>query len=229
MIFCAKNKPMNASNLIIKINNANIDRVRTTKFLGVIIDEKLTWSYHINYIATKISKSIGVICRVRKVLNGNILRNLYFTFIYPYLLYCNIVWGLACQKFLNKLHLLQKRAVRIICGSPRYESSKPLFQKLNISDIYSMNKIRLGLLAYKLYNFLLPELFQLFLTRVADVHSYSTRQSEHLYIVKSRTNYRMNFIYYQAPLLWNTLDRDIKLCETVNAFKKRLTHIYNTT
>ena len=50
---------------------------------GVIIDNKLRWSDHINYIKNKISKSIGIINKTRNFLNKNTLRNLYYTFILP--------------------------------------------------------------------------------------------------------------------------------------------------
>ena len=68
-----------------------------------MIDEKLFWSCHIDYAATKVAKTIGVICKARKIFDRNILRNLYFTFTYPYLVYCNSVWGLACSSRLKKI------------------------------------------------------------------------------------------------------------------------------
>ena len=72
----------------ITIGNNSLTASRNTKFLGVIIDNKLNWSYHILYIKNKISKSIGIINKTRTFLDKNTLRNLYFTFIYPYLIYC---------------------------------------------------------------------------------------------------------------------------------------------
>ena len=106
-----------------------------------MIDEKLSWLFHIDYVASKVAKTIGVICKARKVLDRNILRNLYFTFTYPYLVYCNSVWGLAGPSKLKKLHILQKRIVRIICGVPRLTATTDLFRELNILNIYNMNKI----------------------------------------------------------------------------------------
>ena len=165
-----------------------------------MIDSKLTWIHHIKYISNKIAKSIGVICKARKVLNSKILRNLYYTFIYPHLVYCNIVWGLACPTHLKRLLLKQKRAIRIICGVPRDTASAPLFKKLNILNIYDLNKLRLAIFSYKIYNSMLPAVMNSHFMRVSDVHNHSTRQMNDLYLPKPRTNYRKFSVAYQAPL-----------------------------
>ena len=67
------------------LSNTNLDRVVYTKFLGVIIDDKLNFVNHIAYIKNKISKGMGIIYKARKFLNKSILVNLYNSFVYPYL------------------------------------------------------------------------------------------------------------------------------------------------
>ena len=70
------------------IDNQTISQVTDTLFLGVIIDEYLSWKPHISCVANKIAKSIGIISRARFYLNQTSLRLLYYTMIYPYLQYC---------------------------------------------------------------------------------------------------------------------------------------------
>ena len=74
------NKKVIQPNVTIEINGQPI-----TKFLGVIIDNKLTWKEHVSYICGKVAKGIGIISKVRKYLNRNTLLDLYYSFIYPYL------------------------------------------------------------------------------------------------------------------------------------------------
>ena len=81
------------TNFKININNNVIDRSMNIKFLGVIIDSKLNWAAHILYIKNKIAKSIGIFFKIRNLLDKHSLRNMYFTFIYPYLIYCVEIWG----------------------------------------------------------------------------------------------------------------------------------------
>ena len=70
-----------------------IGQVQETKFLGIMLDSKLSWNSHIEYISKKISKGIGILCKARKYLPKNTLITLYYSFVYPYLNYCLEVWG----------------------------------------------------------------------------------------------------------------------------------------
>ena len=101
----------------ITICDMNVTCTKNTKFLGVIIDNKLRWSDHINYIKNKISKSIGIINKTRNFLNKNTLRNLYYTFIYPYLIYCIEIWGNTNDIHLDPLIKIHKKSIRVISFS----------------------------------------------------------------------------------------------------------------
>ena len=87
----------------VSIDGQAVERVEYTKFLGVFIDEKLNWKKHIEHIASKISKGIGAMGRVRNIVPNKALLMLYYALVYPYLTYCNIVWGSACISSLTKL------------------------------------------------------------------------------------------------------------------------------
>ena len=75
------------------LNGITLERLTFTKFLGVIIDDKLSFIRHITYIKSKISKDLGIFLKARKYLNRQYLLNLHYSFIYPYLTYCVEVWG----------------------------------------------------------------------------------------------------------------------------------------
>ena len=113
MLFTPKCFPRNMDDLL--INGNRISEVNETKFLGVIIDNKLNWSPHIMHISKKIAKGIGIILKARKVFDNETLFSL---FIYPYLNYCIHVWGKAYDTHLHHLIVLQNKAIRIINGIP---------------------------------------------------------------------------------------------------------------
>ena len=79
----------------IYIDGTKIDTVSRTQFLGVIIDNKINWNEHIKYTCKKICKSVGIFRKIKNKVNKKTLINLYYTFIYPFIIYCNIVWGRA--------------------------------------------------------------------------------------------------------------------------------------
>ena len=111
------------SNINLSIDGESICEVQKTKFLGVIIDKKLTWKEHIAFIAGKISRGMGMVIKARNFLNKEGLITVYYSFIYPYLIYCNLIWGCTYKTNLQRLVILQNRIVRIISHAKSRESS----------------------------------------------------------------------------------------------------------
>ena len=91
------------SKIEINLSNISLKRVSFTKFLGVIIDEKLSFIRHISFIRNKILKAMGIIIKARKYLNRKSLLNLYHAFVFPYLTYCIKNWGNASDIHLDAL------------------------------------------------------------------------------------------------------------------------------
>ena len=133
-------KTPRALNLVLDDNILLI--VNSTKFLGVYIDDKLKWNVHINYVSGRISRGLGMISRVRRLLSFETLKILYYSLLYPYLYYCCIVWGGASIASLKKLEVLQNRALRLIAHAPFRSSSSPIYKRLNVlrlTDIRTPN------------------------------------------------------------------------------------------
>ena len=86
------------------------------KYLGVLIDSHLSWKYHVDYIAVKISKIVGVISRLRHFVPFCTLRSIYLSLILPYMTCGLTTWGQAANAHHNKLPvlLLQKGAIRLM-------------------------------------------------------------------------------------------------------------------
>ena len=116
----------------IYINNELLEIVKKMKFLGIILDSALNWHEHLIYTSKKVAKTIGILSRARQYLNKKTLTQLYYSFAYPYLVYCNIIWGNASKINLWPLFKIQKMAIRMISNTNRRASSHPGFKKLKI-------------------------------------------------------------------------------------------------
>ena len=92
----------------IYIDDIKIDTVNKITFLGLIINNTLNWSAHIKYICSKISNNISIMKKVKNKLETRLLLNLYYMLIYPYIIYCNTIWGRAPNVYLDKTYILQK-------------------------------------------------------------------------------------------------------------------------
>ena len=93
------------------------------KYLGILIDRHLSWKYQIDYISTKISKSVGLFTKLKHFVPQTTLITLYWSLIHPYLNYGVCAWGQASISLLNKILILQKRVLRFIFFVNRSEST----------------------------------------------------------------------------------------------------------
>ena len=101
------------TNFNLIIDTVQIEQVEHTKFLGVIINDKLTWQDHIKLVSSKVSKSIGNLSKIRYNLSSEILLMLYRTLVQPYFDYCNIIWATQNNYHLINLHRRQEKSLRI--------------------------------------------------------------------------------------------------------------------
>ena len=162
---------------VLLIDGKRIMEVSETKFLGVIIDNKLNWKPHIRHVCTKVAKGIGIILKARKVFNHETLSTLYYTFVYPYLNYCIHVWGRAYNTHLKDLWVLQNKKIRIINGIPPRTNVDHLYIQQNILSVNRLYYYNIWIFMYKFSNSMLPEMFHSFFSKIEDRHSYHTRQS----------------------------------------------------
>ena len=114
---------------LLQIAESNIEYVDNFYFLGITINKYLYWASHIDALASKISKTIGVLNSVKHILSINILITIYNSLIICHLNYGVLVWGTQ-SNLNNKIIKLQKRVDRIITSSNYLAHSEPIFKKL---------------------------------------------------------------------------------------------------
>ena len=113
----------------ITIRNENIKETNSIKFLGIIVDNKLKWHEHIIYIKNKVSRAIGIIYKARKYANKQTVKQMYYTFVFPYLIYCCEIWGNTSHTYLDPLIKCQKKIIRIMTFSQYDAHSKtPVYE-----------------------------------------------------------------------------------------------------
>ena len=86
VVFHPYNKPIRKS-ITLKINKKAILEKDHVKYLGIIIDSTLTWGIHIDNVSSKISKSIGLLYKIRPFINTKLMKTLYYSIVYPYLIF----------------------------------------------------------------------------------------------------------------------------------------------
>ena len=142
---------------------------------------------------------------------------LYYTLIYPYLHYGNIVWANTYQSNLDPLKKLQKKIIRIIsfAGKKFTDYSPPIFKKLSVLPFDHINKEKVALFMFRYFNKMLPSAFDAFFTLNKDLHNHNTRSSAKIHINYTRTNYR-------GSQVWNRLPTAVKTAKSIYIFKKEI-------
>ena len=217
------NKKLNSiPDLTLHLYGECIEKVNKTKFLGVIVDQKLSFSHHIDYIKKKIAKNIGIISKTRNYFDTSTLITLYYTFIYPYLTYCIEVWGSAASTHINSLLILQKRVCRIITFSHWHEHTPPIFKELKLLTINDIYTLSLAMFMFRFINRLLPSIFNDYFTLNTTRHSRNTRQRNSYHIPLCRLSTTQKFIKYRCVNLWNSLENSVKNHNSLSSFKKAI-------
>ena len=232
IVFRSSSRRLELEDLYVRLNEDAIPRVDCTKFLGVIIDEQLTWKPHIAYIQNKIAKNIGIIFRLSTFMPKHVLRTLYCTLVLPYFSYCNIVWGSTYQSRLKKLCILQKKIVRIISGASYRAHADPLFCDLKLLKLDDINALQQCNFVYKCVNDQqVPQQLRNFFNFNQNVHEHNTRSSGLLHIPRHRKHLFQHSIRYTGTRHWNNLPKSLKKLSKLKCFsykvKERLLKCYH--
>jgi hypothetical protein len=208
---------------VLKMNSESIQRVKETKFLGVIITEKLCWQNHIKMICSKAGKSIGILHKARPVLNEAALLQLYRSLVEPYINYCCLIWGSATMNtYLNKLHILQKKCIRVITSSSYTEHAQPIMNRLSVFTVCDIYRLQLYLFMYKYFKGLLPKSITISFDLCHSIHQYNTRNCNKIYLYRCSTKKRQSSISYRGIKLWNNLDTALKESVSLASFKSKI-------
>ena len=219
---------INTIDLKVEICNTSIDRVSVTKFLGVLIDDKLTWKKQIDHVNSKVSKSMFLLNRAKHVLNYDAMLTLYNCIVLPYLTYCCELWGNTYKSRLQNTIILQKKIIRIVHGAKYRDHTNVLFYNSKLLKLTDQIALNVSLVMFKAYHHMLPHKLQaLFSKKTYDVDKMATRQINKFNIPLCRTTLKQMCISVQGVKLWNSLSEDmINNTRTIHSFKKRMKHMF---
>src|SRR3989442_9891853 len=161
MIFAPSTLHGSSADLTLTINGIPLPRVKSTKYLGLVVDDKLDWISHIQDLCTLLRKYIGIFYKLSLKLPAKILNMLYFSLIYPRLLYGIEVYANTYLCHLHNLIVLNNRLLRIIQHKSLVTSTISLYSSLNTLPIDELFKYQILLHAHNIFfgSKLLPSFF----------------------------------------------------------------------
>ena len=163
----------------------------SAKYLGVTIDNHLSFNQHITLLENKVARSVGVISKLRFYLPQSSLIILYFSLVHTHLLYALPVWASTYNTYLSKLKRLQNKAVRIISRTSIKDRITPNYHRLEILKLDDLYTLEIAKLMYQFTQNKLPDSFDHYSTYSSDVSKHCTRhvsQEDHIFLNQFATS-----------------------------------------
>nr|CAI5816987.1 unnamed protein product [Callosobruchus analis] len=202
-------RPAESINLM--INSNLIEFSTNAKFLGLYLDEDLTWRTHIDALCKRINKSYYAMLQLRNCFNTPQLIGIYFALVYSHISFHIIAWGNS--SLASRVFVAQKRIIRLIIRLKYNESCRTFFVKYNILPLPSIY-------IYKCIIFAKQNVDTYF--KNSDMHSYNTRGYKSLRSLKHRTCLYENSPFYMGHKLLNSLPAAIRNISNETLFKNQL-------
>jgi hypothetical protein len=201
----------------VTVGDSVIEQQSCIKYLGVLIDKKLSFSDQVNNVCTKASRQVNALMRLSNLLDQNTKLLLYNAFISANYEYCSIIWSLCNKNLLKKLCKIQHRALRFVSNNYQAEY-KDLLTDSNSSCITIMFIRKIAIEMYKVAHNLLPPFVGALFNFC---NSNFTLRSQNNFILKApnTTKYgKLSFIYVGVKI-WNKLPKSLKEADSLSAFK----------
>ena len=162
----------------LKLNQKILFESTKIKYLGMILDQSLSWKHHIFELRKKLSRAIGILYKMKKSnCPQNVLVSLYHSLFHSHMGYGICLYGLANEQYTSKIFLMQKRAVRLISNAAFTAHTKPLFDKLKILNFDKTITFQFSLLMWEQDHGDLPQCFLGYFKKTSDLHDHCTRSS----------------------------------------------------
>ena len=220
MIFKNNNLDSPLPDLI--LDGVTVTRVQSVKFLGVLVDEKLTWKNHVTVVEKKLSSASFILRKIRYKITQRTALTLYDTLILPHVMYCNIVWGNTCKSYTSNIVRLQKRALRT-CLENKNLTTHGLFIAAMRLPFVNIHNFQIAQLVYHYFynDQVLPKCIIALFDKISEIHQHATRSLDNrcLHTHFARLNIRKNSIKICAPVLWNKISINLRQIKFIEHFK----------
>lgn len=195
----------------------------SARLLGFHIDSNLNLKSHFKILHKKVSRAVFSLNQMKNLLDKKHLKLLYSSYVKSQIDYCSNLYTLANKGTLKPIFLLQKRAIRIICGVAYKEHTLPLFKAEKILPIADLCKFNALKFMFDYRNGVTPEVFNNVWSLVADFNPYPVRNGDDFFIDQVLPSYlKDHHPLFYFPFLWNNLPSRLKTINNKKEFASSL-------
>ena len=222
-------KPKNFNNKVKASNTTSnfvpkISTVNSSKYIGVLLYNYFTFEQRIKMLTNKLSKTVGILNKVKTYLSKSALLSLHCAFFYFQLYYGLLTWSSTFHSHYNKITTLQNKSIKHISGGKWSDRATPYYSKLKLRKLPDLTQSETAIFVFNFKNQKLASIFNNFFMPLYNTHVKNTRsKAANKYFspfFKSKKLQRS--IKFRGPKIWNSLESIIKNCKTIEAFKSKL-------
>ena len=191
----------------ILLNNKAIDIVPQFNYLGIILDEHLSWKAHVAMVTGKLSKINGILNRLKYIYPSQVLLTIYKSLFVPHINYGSLVWG---QNY-DAISKLQKRVIRTITHSDYIAHSEPLLKDLNLLNVKDLMDLKKIKFLHKLYHGNLPIYFNTYMPHLESRETQYNLRPHPLPVPRVTHAYAESCLLYKLVEMKNKLATSHKL------------------
>ena len=191
----------------IRMGDVILEKVKSIKYLGVMLDEKITWNNQIEYLSGKLSRNAGIFSKLRYYLNNKVLLQMYHALFNSHLQYAILCWGSTSMTSLNRIQVLQNRAIRNMMKSPRFFRLDNHYLNLRILKVQDLYKLEVAKFMHSHFHGVLPNCFTSFFREIGNSNQHDTRsaRSRNYGLLSCRTTRGQRSIRCYGPKIWNDI------------------------
>lgn len=201
------------SPLNIELDARKLEIVNSTSFLGINIDFRLQWGSHIEGLAKRLSSAAFAVKNIRKITNQDTARLVYFAYFHSIMSYGLLLWGSAAD--INRIFILQKRAVRFIYQLKPRDSLQDLFKDIDILTLPSL---------YIFVNIMYVRKNLHLYTKNNEVHGFNTRNRNKLCAPKLRLSKSSKSFIGNSIRFYNKIPDNVTALTDIK-FKTHVKHV----
>ena len=165
------------ANFTIKMGSVTLKRVESVKYLGVILDEKVTWSDQIEHLSKRLSSAAGIFSKLRYYINTKTMIEMYHSLFNSKLQYAILCWGSTTASRISKLQILQNKAIKNMNKAPRYYRLDNYYLNQRILKVQDLYNLEVAKFMHGHFHGLLPICFAPFFIETRHLHGHNTRHS----------------------------------------------------
>ena len=217
VIFYAKNKNKHNEFKELEVPNITIHRVHSTKYLGVILDDKLNWQEHVKSVCKSLLKYFGIFSHIKSIASRAVARQLYFSFVYSRISYGIEVYGNCAVNHLSKLQTIQNKLLKLMLKMDFRTPTDTLHKNLHILKVADIQKMKILCFVNDCLTGDCPPYFTNYFTKR---HSVYPLRTSGLSVPRASTALGSCSASILGARLWNELPGDVKEKRLQHNFKK---------